>query len=171
MPFDLAHLYDAHGRALFGFLLNLARNEADARDLVQEIFVRLAEKPESLRGVRDERAFLLRMGHNAFIDLVRRRTARTSAHDRFAAEPAPLFAPADDPDEAARRAALDAALAELPAEQRAVVHLKLREDLTFAQIAEALEISPNTAASRYRYAMDKLQALLRPLYEECHERS
>jgi RNA polymerase sigma-70 factor (ECF subfamily) len=46
------------------------------------------------------------------------------------------------------------------------VHLKLWEEMTFAQIAEALEISPNTAASRYRYGLDKLQTLLRPLYEE-----
>jgi RNA polymerase sigma-70 factor (ECF subfamily) len=38
--------------------------------------------------------------------------------------------------------------------------------MTFAEIAEALEIPANTAASRYRYGIDKLQALLRPLYEE-----
>ena len=59
-----------------------------------------------------------------------------------------------------------AALAELPPEQRAVAHLKLWTGLTFEQIAAALEIPPNTAASRYRYALDKLRARLRPLYEE-----
>ena len=58
------------------------------------------------------------------------------------------------------------ALADLPSEQRAVVHLKLWENLTFEQIAEALDISPNTAASRYRYGVDKLRDQLRPLYEE-----
>jgi len=47
-----------------------------------------------------------------------------------------------------------------------VVHLKLWEDLTFEQIGVVLEISPNTAASRYRYGLDKLRAALRPLYEE-----
>ena len=51
-------------------------------------------------------------------------------------------------------------------EQRAVLHLKLWENLTFAQIAEALDISPHTAASRYRYALDKLRDVLRPVYEE-----
>ena len=55
---------------------------------------------------------------------------------------------------------------ELPPDQRAVVHLKLWERLTFEQIAETLEISPNTAASRYRYAIDKLRERLRPIYEE-----
>jgi len=53
-----------------------------------------------------------------------------------------------------------------PEEQRAIVHLKLWEQMTFAQIAESLDIPANTAASRYRYGLDKLQALLRPLYEE-----
>jgi len=57
-------------------------------------------------------------------------------------------------------------LGELPAEQRAVVHLKLWEEFTFETIATALDISPNTAASRYRYGLDKLRDRLRPLYEE-----
>ena len=47
-----------------------------------------------------------------------------------------------------------------------MLHLKLWENLTFAQIAEALEISPHTAASRYRYALDKLRDVLRPVYTE-----
>ena len=52
------------------------------------------------------------------------------------------------------------------ADQRAVLHLKLWAGLTFEEIAVALEISPNTAASRYRYGIDKLRHLLRPLYDE-----
>ena len=68
------------------------------------------------------------------------------------------------------RRALTVALRELPAEQRAVVHLKLWEEMTFEQIAQSLEIPVNTAASRYRYGLDKLRDRLRPLYEEskCH---
>jgi len=48
----------------------------------------------------------------------------------------------------------------------AVVHLKLWEGLTFAEIAATLDIPPNTAASRYRYGLDKLRERLRPLYDE-----
>ncbi len=57
-------------------------------------------------------------------------------------------------------------IGELPPEQRAVVHLKLWEELTFEAIAEALDLPANTAASRYRYGLDKLRERLRPLYEE-----
>ena len=58
------------------------------------------------------------------------------------------------------------ALAELPADQRAVVHLKLWAGLTFDEIAGTLGIPPNTAASRYRYGIDKLRTRLRPIYKE-----
>ena len=163
---ELDRLYDEHAAALFGFLLNLTRNEADTRDCLQETFGKLARNPSLLKGVRNERAFLLRLAHNQAIDTIRRRDARDRHHSRLAGESIDLFAATDDPDEATFRNRLAAALAELPEEQRAVVHLKLWEGLTFEQIAQALEIPPNTAASRFRYGIDKLRARLRPLYEE-----
>lgn len=165
MPLDLARLYDDHAPALFAFLLNVTRNEAETRDVMQELFARLAAKPERFDGVRDERGFLLRLAHNLAIDQTRRRAAHTNAVERAALEPIDLFANAPDPDAKAFQQAVAAAIAELPEDQRAVVHLKIWEDLTFAEIAETLGIPANTAASRYRYALDKLEALLRPLCE------
>ena len=163
---DIERLYDEHAQPLYAFLLNLTRDEADTRDLLQEVFVKLARDPNLLRNVREERAFLIRLVHNAAIDLMRRRGTRERTRENFAAEIVSAFAPANDPDEETFRNELAAALAELPPEQRAVAHLKLWEGLTFEQIAMALEIPPNTAASRYRYALDKLRDRLRPIYEE-----
>jgi len=163
---ELERLYDGHAQALFAFLLNLTRDEADTRDLLQDIFIKLARTPDLLAGVRDERAFLIRLAHNAAIDLIRRRGTRERTRENYAAETLFLFAPAKDPDAETFRAELSRALAGLPPEQRAVVHLKLWEGLTFEQIADALEIPLNTAASRYRYGLDKLRERLRPLYDE-----
>jgi RNA polymerase sigma-70 factor, ECF subfamily len=163
---DLERLYDEHAQPLYAFLLNLTRDEADTHDLLQDVFVKLAHNPELLAGVRDERAFLIRLAHNAAIDMMRRRGTRDKTREQFTAESISPFAPANNPDERAFRDALAAALAELPPEQRAVVHLKLWEGLTFEEIAVALDISPNTAASRYRYGLDKLRDRLRPLYKE-----
>ena len=163
---DIERLYDEHAQPLFAFLLNLTRDETDTRDLLQEVFVKLARDARLLAGVREERAFLIRLAHNAAIDLMRRRGSRERTREGFAAEFSSPFAPAPDPDEETFRNELATALGELPAEQRAVAHLKLWEGLTFEQIAAALAISPNTAASRYRYALDKLRGQLRPLYEE-----
>jgi RNA polymerase sigma-70 factor (ECF subfamily) len=163
---EIERLYDEHAQALYAFLLNLTRDEADTRDLLQDIFIKLTRDPELLAGVRDERAFLVRLAHNAAIDLIRRRATRDKTRELFTAENISPFAPSSDPDEQTFRATLAEALAELPEDQRAVVHLKLWEGLTFEQIAGALDIPLNTAASRYRYGLDKLRERLRPLYEE-----
>ena len=152
--------------ALFAFLMNLTRDEADTRDLLQEVFVKLARRPDLLETARDPRAFLIHLAHNAAIDLIRRRQARRHYEEHSQRVPAAVFADTQDADEATFRRELSAALRELPPEQRAVVHLKLWENLTFEAIAAALDIPANTAASRYRYGIDKLRDLLRPLYEE-----
>src|SRR5258708_12975814 len=94
---ELARLYDDHAQALFGFLLNLTRNEADTRDVLQEVFVKLARQPERLNGVRDERAFLLRLAHNAAIDRLRRCATRERNYEQLAAQPPSPFPPPPDP--------------------------------------------------------------------------
>jgi RNA polymerase sigma-70 factor (ECF subfamily) len=163
---NLEQLYDEHGQALFAFVLNLLRHEADTRDVLQELFVKLSRNPRLLEDVKDPRGFLLRLAHNLAIDLVRRRAARDRNYEHLASENVALFVASDSPDEKIFAGSLDVALGELPPDQRAVVHLKLWEKLTFEQIAATLDISPNTAASRYRYAIDKLRERLRPIYDE-----
>jgi RNA polymerase sigma-70 factor (ECF subfamily) len=163
---NLERLYDEHAQALFAFLMNFTRDEHDTRDVLQEIFTKLARQAALLSGARDVRRFLLRLAHNEAIDLHRRRGTRVKYHERFSTEQPSIFAPDDNPDENAFGEALSAALSDLPEDQRAVVHLKLWENLTFEQIAETFDISPNTAASRYRYGLDKLRTQLRPLYDE-----
>jgi RNA polymerase sigma-70 factor, ECF subfamily len=163
---NLERLYDDHAQALFAFLLNCLRNEADARDAMQDLFVKVARKPGLLEGVREPRGFLLGMAHNLAIDLMRRRSTRERNYEQLAHESIALFAEGASPDEQTFRQRLAEALGELPPEQRAVVHLKLWEKLTFEDIAETLGISPNTAASRYRYGLDKLRERLRPIYDE-----
>ena len=162
----LDRLYDDNSQSLFAFLLNITRSESDTKDLLQELFIKLAKQPAMLKGLRNERAFLIKLAHNLALDSMRRRAVREKNYEKFADEPAPVFALSADADEQAFRQALGEALGDLPVEQRAVVHLKLWEGLTFEAIAEALDIPPNTAASRYRYGLDKLRERLRPLYDE-----
>ena len=63
-------------------------------------------------------------------------------------------------ERAERQASVEAALGQLPGDQREVVVMKIWGGLTFAQIAEALGVPLNTAASRYRYALQRLEAEL-----------
>ncbi len=155
-----------HTPALFPFVLNLTRNDADARDLLQELFISLARNPDRLDEVRDPRAFLFRSIHNLAMDHLRSRASRQRAHEAAAEARLSLFVVPRNPDDAAYAEALSAALGELPPDQRAVVHLKLWEGMTLECIGRTLEISPNTAASRYRYGLEKLRVVLRPLYDQ-----
>ena len=164
--FDLETLYDEHAQALYAFALELTRNEADTKDVLQNIFAKLAGEPALLRNVRNVRAYLLRLAHNAVIDLMRRRSTRDKYGEEFGRESEGIFQRAANPDEEGFRIALGDALGELPPEQRTVVHLRLWENLKFEEIADLLSISLNTAASRYRYGVDKLRQRLRPLYDE-----
>ena len=162
---DVERLYDEHAEGIFRFLLSLIRHPEDARDLLQDVFVRIARSEGFMKKVKDERAFLFRMARNAAIDRSRRIGTRQRLADTVRTE-SELFAPSADPDTAAFRNGVAAALAERPEDQRSAVYLKLWEGLTFEHVAEICAISPNTAASRYRYGIDKLRAHLAPIYKE-----
>ena len=112
------------------------------------------------------RAWLLQLAHRHAIDASRRRGRHERAVERAAVEPQEIFATTEEADGQAFRDAVAEAMGGLPEEQRAVVYLKLWEEMTFADIATTLGIPANTAASRYRYALDKLGDVLRPLHDE-----
>jgi RNA polymerase sigma-70 factor (ECF subfamily) len=163
----LEELYRDHAPALFRFLIRLTGSEADTRDVLQEVFIRLAKSPRLLDGVAAPRSYLFRMAHRFVIDRHRREDAR-QRHENRAQQEQPVALPPDPPADDAKwlRKTLGASLDALPPEQKAVVVLKVWEEMTFAEIAGVLDISANTAASRYRYALDKLRDELRPLYTD-----
>ncbi|WP_395742229.1 RNA polymerase sigma factor [Prosthecobacter sp.] len=158
----LPELYDAHAAGLFHYFTSFTGNEADAKDLLQELCIKLARQ-QIPPGIASMRAWLLRLAHHHAIDWLRRHRVRRDAED---AAPVEMFASQEDPDQAELARRLSRALALLPLEQRSVAQLKLWDGLTFEEIAEVQGIPLNTAASRYRYALEKLRSELRPLYDE-----
>jgi len=148
--------YDQYHRPLLLFARQIVASPSDAEDALQQGFVRFWKSRQS---ARDSVAYLFACVRSAALDA---RCARLSRqrHESQAAAQTPLLA--GPPDLEDRRALLEAAIAQLPADQREVLVLKLWSDLTFAQIAEALAIPTGTAASRYRYALERLHTLLSP---------
>ena len=151
-----AELYDRFGPALFAAATRILGRRQDAEDAVQEVFASLVRYRNRLADVTDFAAYL-------FVCL--RRTASRQAGRRPPAvqlsessEAVASLQPVVDSDSPNR---FTSALAALPIEQREVIALKVTSGLTFAQIGEVLGISPNTAASRYRYALDKLRGQLK----------
>ena len=161
------------------FARQWVRSRADAEDVVQEAFVRLWRRshpidtgaagsraretgqPE-LGGAPINRALLYAAVRSIALDLIRRdsRRARREAEAMSESEQTiePQFLKLVDEAQSALAAALD----RLPHDQREVLVMKIWNELTFAEIATALEISQNTAASRYRYALAALKKTLQP---------
>lgn len=160
---ELERIYDQHVVEMFRHAMALLRDEPVVRDLLQDIFLKLASGHIDAATIENERAYLLRMVHHAAIDCMRRAKVR---RDHAQQTPPDLFEGCPDPDRELFRQQLEMALEQLPDEQREVVVLKLWQELTFEEISRICGIPPNTAASRYRYGIDKLRALLRPLHEE-----
>jgi RNA polymerase sigma-70 factor (ECF subfamily) len=146
-----AELFDRFGVRLFRTARRLLGDEHAAEDAVQEVFVGLARSHASLGTVVDWTAYL-------FASL---RHAAGRIGDRLSRRPETLaIDPADGRAVPHGDASLEQALAKLPDEQREVLALKFEGGLTFDQIGVQLGISANTAASRYRYALDKLRRMM-----------
>ncbi|MFT5469860.1 MAG: RNA polymerase sigma-70 factor (ECF subfamily) [Verrucomicrobiales bacterium] len=164
---ELADLYDRYADTLFCFLISFTGSEDESREVLQELFALLAKGKRKVDQAANLKSYLIKMARNLAIDLTRRRQTRDrTAQQLLAAPQTPIFAEADDPDAQLFREEVSRALASLPEEQREVVHLKLWAGLTFDQIAEACGVSLNTAASRFRYGIDKMRTQLRPVYDE-----
>jgi RNA polymerase sigma-70 factor, ECF subfamily len=151
---EIRALYETHGRALLAYAWSLLRDVAAAEDMLHQVFTRL------LRGdlviVGTPLPYLCRAVRNAALN-----HRRGHAREDELGDHAVLLEAPGGLEEAGL--AIQQALAALPAEQREVVALHVWGRMTFQEIADALDVSPNTVASRYRYGLSKLRELLKPL--------
>ncbi len=155
-----AVLFDRFGPVLLRVAHALLASRHDAEDVVQDVFVGVVRARSSLATVVHLRAYL-------FAALRRAAFKRISRLKKERRVPLPeLAAPQTTDLDAERAVQLERALRVLPAEQRELLALKIDAGLTFAEIGELLGLSPHTAASRYRYALDKLRTALQ---ESPHE--
>ena len=141
-----------HGPGLVLFARQFVRSVADAEDIVQDAFVRFWRKEHSI----ENRALLFATVRSVALDLLRRDARRARREANAALEVEQSTQPQFDFDDDSQRE-LAAAVDRLPVEQREVLVMKIWNELTFAEIGDALAISQNTAASRYRYALAALK--------------
>jgi len=145
-------LYDAKAAELILYGRALGLGHGEAEDVLQETFVALMEmtvEPAKLEHycVRSYRNRVL----NHKRSLWRRLTREALADGHLFADGHRWFERSPDEDAAERKAMQ--ALATLPVDQREVIVLKVWHGCTFEEIGGILEISPNTAAGRYRYGL------------------
>jgi len=174
---DLAEVIARERRRLGGFIQRRVPDPADAEDILQDVFGELIESVRLLRPIEQVGAWLYQVARNRIIDRFRRRSIEAIAL------PAPLEnegaldalsellpSPQAGPEaQYARRVLveqLDAALEELPAEQREVFVAHELEGESFRELATRTGLSINTLLSRKRYAVLHLRERLQQIYRE-----
>ena len=148
-------LFDAHHGRIYSLAFRYLRNPADAEDVLQETFCRFARYTARWALVRDPKAFAFRCARNEAHRFLEKRISERDEARAFRPEIVSSILRGPDP---AAEVRLGEALAGLPAEQRETVLLKEFEGLTFRAIGSICGVRANTAASRYRYGMDRLRA-------------
>jgi RNA polymerase sigma-70 factor (ECF subfamily) len=144
-------LYEAHGPALLAYLRRLAGHADLAEDLLQETFVQALRNLDRLGQVVSTRAWLFTIARNLGVSSLRRRRLRlaTGLSDEMAVAPAPIENP--------RLERMRLAIGQLPDKHRETLELRLRDDLSYEEIAEVLSIPVGTVRSRLHHAVRQLR--------------
>jgi RNA polymerase sigma-70 factor (ECF subfamily) len=153
---EVKSLYEKHGSALAAYGCCCGLDFALAEDVVQQVFLKLLGGQTVIP--QTPLAYLYRAVRNASLNL--RRNLQREVEMR----PGEIWLVGPD----GRREevlALQAALQDLPEEQRETVFLRIWGGMTLQEVAGTLDIPLSTAASRYRYALEKLRERLQPLAE------
>ena len=137
---------------IHGLAFHYVRNPEEARDLAQDIFVRIYNKLETFQGHETFLAWMLRLARNLCIDHLRRLKARPPAHDVPVDDGPELSDPAETPEEAwvagSRKRLVHRALQKLSEQYREIILLKDIQGLKLEEIASMLELPLGTVKSR-----------------------
>ncbi|MGH8481063.1 MAG: RNA polymerase sigma factor [Nevskiaceae bacterium] len=135
---------------------------ADAEDLVQELCVRLYPRLDELQALDSPAPWLARALHNLFVDQVRRQgRSPVEAVDELPDVPSTRPGPEDQVLRELTLERLEAALARLPAEQRAVLAWHDIEGYTLEELADSRDLPLGTLKSRLHRGREALKRLLR----------
>ncbi len=181
---SISEAFALQGNRLRGFIRRRVPDPADAEDILQEVFYELVEATRLARPVEWVGAWLFRVARNRITDLLRKRSLRGAQPD---AAPANSFADSDQPsledllpaEDAGPEAAyarqllieeLEAALDELPEDQRVVFLAHEIEGRSFKDLAAQTGVGVNTLLSRKRYAVLHLRRRLQAIHDEFIDR-
>ncbi len=159
---SLRALVDEHSDACYRLALGVVRDRSLAEDVVQDAMIKAWRSLAGFRGESSKRTWILRITHNAAIDALRRRREQSTAPEDLpddgsgaGEDPAARAADRDD------LAALGRALADLDELSRSIVVLREVEGLSYAEIAETLELSIATVKTRLLRARRTLECAVR----------
>ncbi len=163
----LATLFERHHRAVYRFILQITRQQAQSEDLVQDVFLRILRRARSFRGDGSFKAWMFNIARNITLDYLRksRRQASETIDDAIAAEH--LADPRSAEQAAAGSEAMQRvsqALAQLPAKAQEVIWLGRFEFDNYEELGQALACNAGTARVRMHRAMALLNATYTSIY-------
>jgi len=162
-------------RRLRNFIRTRVADIDDAEDILQDVFFELVEATRLMKPIANLSGWLFRVARNRITDRFRRKRADQSTDEPVAGEEDLLFqdllpSPDAGPEAAYARQVLlqelDAALDELPDEQRDVFVAHEVEGRSFKELAEDTGLSINTLLARKHYAVVRLRRRLQAIYDE-----
>ncbi|PTN05303.1 RNA polymerase sigma-70 factor (ECF subfamily) [Mangrovibacterium marinum] len=157
--FDL--VYKLYSQRLYGFAYSILKNHEDAKEIVQETFLKLWKNRKQLRSDQSPKAFLFKISYNISIDLIRRRLK----NDQYLEYLKGHFS---DNDEAAENIAdynelsdaLKKIIAEFPEQRQRIFRMSREEGLSHAEIADKLGITPKTVENHINLALKTMRKKL-----------
>jgi RNA polymerase sigma factor (sigma-70 family) len=176
---SIAHAFEQERGRLRNFIRRRVADPGDAEDILQDVFYELVQAARLVQPIEQVGAWLFRVARNRITDLLRRKQVRQDAElpqiagedDDEATQLADLL-PSDSegPDAAfARRLLieeLDAALDELPVEQRDVFIAHELDGISFKELSARTGVGVNTLLARKRYAVLHLRSRLQAIHDE-----
>jgi RNA polymerase sigma-70 factor (ECF subfamily) len=150
--------YAAHER-LIAFLWKLTGSRETAKDIAQEVFIKIWEKKEALHEIRHFDAYIYTLARNQALNTLRSKARERVRHQRLAREAlADGPSPEPSPD---YHSLLDEAVDNLPPQQQKVYVLSRRKHQSYHQIAEQMELSSETVKKYLKLATRTVTSYLR----------
>jgi len=154
---DVVHMYS---RRVYALCYRVLRDEEEAKDMVQEVFLRVYSKRASFKSKSSLYTWIYRIALNMCFSYLKRQRARTVPFD----EVEPMLAQRESSGpgrESELRAMVGRAMENLPPKQRAVFAMRFYDKMSFKDIAEAMGTSLGAAKANHHFAVEKLRQMLK----------
>jgi RNA polymerase sigma-70 factor (ECF subfamily) len=148
-----------YSRRVYALCYRILRDQEEAKDMAQEVFVRVYLKRHTFKGRSSLFTWVYRIAVNMCLSHLKRQKARTVPLE----DVEPVLAAKEDggSDRASElRSLVTGALENLPPKQRAVFSMRFYEKMSFREIAEAMGTSVGAAKANHHFAVEKLRSLI-----------
>jgi RNA polymerase sigma-70 factor (ECF subfamily) len=147
-------LFWCYHKRLYHFALSILKNKEDARDVVQEAFLRIWKNKENLDQQSSFQSFLFTISYNIIVDMMRKKVNDRNFRNKLFRNSTSRESPVDKEVEFKELNAIYRnAIEELPAQRKKIYRLHKFEHLKYEEIAEKLDISVNTVKSQMNKAL------------------